>query len=357
MTSSSSTESGCDGSVDNNTDDDSSDDEAAGDIIFDHSGNAHNSHIVVLEKNHDIEDNSEDSKISAANIAIESSNNNHSMATNANHQETNNSAKENTPSTEVRGNENQKTKTNLLMDSIETRTRNVEGDNKSFIDDILKEFDNPESIYIPNKDNNKNENESLNSKSKPSAVSEQSSLSTRRTSGALASQIIKENSEMLEKIMRKRVNSMAGPSVENQVSLEQEELDVIDNGKKKNDENPKEIVSTRNMSKPESSAETQIPQHLTRNSDASSKKDTGKSKNFSNHYPTVSAMEPVKPQLSKPQLNTGGGMVVQQRSDGRLGGQNSTKPITFNPFPNSSRIGQRKSNEVGRKLGLYPSNK
>ena len=58
MISSSSTESGCDGSVDNNTDDDSSEDEPLGDIIFDHSGNVHNSHIIVLEKNHDIEDNS-----------------------------------------------------------------------------------------------------------------------------------------------------------------------------------------------------------------------------------------------------------------------------------------------------------
>ena len=295
--------------------------------------------------------------MSASSIAIKSSNNNNNMATNANHQEANDSPNVNMPCTEVSGNENIKSKTNLLIDTIETRTRNVEGDNRSFIDDILKEFDTPESIYIPNKDNIKDEIRSPDSKSKASALLEQSSLNTRRTSGAKASQIIKENSEILEKIMRKRVNSMAGSSLENQVSLEREELDVTDNGKKDNDENIKDIVSTRNMSKPALSTEIQTPQNLARNSDTSAKMDTGKSKTFGNHYPTVTAMEPVKPQLSKPQLNPVGGMVVQQRSDVRLGGQNSTKPITFNPFPNSSRIGQRKSNEVGRKLGLYPSNK
>ena len=113
--------------------------------------------------------------------------------------------------------------------------------------------------------------------------------------------------------------------------------------------------SNDKVNEPNSANQPEDPHNTSTASTAPLKKETPKSN--VKHFPAVSTMGPVKPQLSKPQLNQTGGIVVQQRSDGRLGGQNSTKPITFNPFPNSSRIGQRKSNEVGRKLGLYPSNK
>ena len=357
MTSSSSTESGCDGSVEDNPDNDVSDDDAIGDISFDRSDNVKDSHVVVLEKNLDAQSNSDDSKASASNISINSPNNNHNIANDQNPIVAIDSSKEMASPTEASDNDIQKTKTSLLIDSIEMRTRSVEGENRAFIDDILKEFDNPESIYIPDNENNENDNGNPNSKCKAFTPSEWTSQNTRRTSGAKASQIIKENSEILEKIMRKRVNSIAGSSGENPVSLEQEQLYDDDNGKKEKRADSKDTVSSNTISKPKPSIDTTSPQKLSHNPDTSPKKETGKVKSISKHYPTVSAMGPVKPQLSKPQLNPVGGMVVQQRSDARIGSQNSTKPITFNPFPNSSRIGQRKSNEVGRKLGLYPSTK
>ena len=235
---------------------------------------------------------------------------------------------------------------------------NIDGESRALIDNVLKEFENPTSLYVPDKERNGSKTQIDASEAEEFPTDEESKLAPRRASGAKVSQIIKENSEILEKIMRKRVNSMAGTSIENQVSLEKEEIDGIETDNVSDLTSPrKNDKGCKNSIQPTPSNQNDVNYNVSKSKSEQPKKETGNTKNGTTHFPAVSAMGPVKPQLSKPQLNQTGGMVVQQRSDGRHGGQNSTKPITFNPFPNSSRIGQRKSNVVGRKLGLYPSAK
>ena len=318
MTSSSSTESGCEGSVDGNTDNDSSDDRIL-DQIDDKEPN--NSPNIILEDN-----------------------------------QKNDQNYNKTPD------RNKEINSNASADDAQIEKANVVDANKTFIDDILKEFDSPASIYIPNKKNNEGEEENQNMNSEAATeVTERSTLATRRTSGAKASQIIKENSEILERIMKKRIQSMSGQSEEIAMSLRNEEIDKECN-KDKKEINEQLFFPDKSKDKHNSSntyEQYESPNILSQSNPSNHlpKKDAEQSNNPQKPYPSLSPMGPVKQQLAKPQVNPIGGMVVQQRSDVRMGGHNCAKPITFNPFPNSSRIGQRKSNEVGRKLGLYPAAK
>ena len=358
MTSSSSTESGCDGSVDDKTDDESSIDNLQEDSIEENKNKGNK------VKNMELHDDTKEGLI-----------NNDSMKHNSS-QLTDSSVVGKGSKMSAKGELKCFTASEMpdyddqLIESIDNEmdrtqnkkgaltNQNFDGETQNLIDDVLKEFENPTSIYISDNERNGRKNDAIFSESEASSKNDNSILGPRRASGVKASQIIKENSEMLEKIMRKRVDSMTGISNEQQVRLDKEEIienesnhsrDVNISGKNDN--------SCKQMSHSNSLNQNEINHNMSKNSTVQRKKESFTGNNGSKHFPAVATIEPVKPQLSKPQLNQTGGIVVQQRSDGRLGGQNSTKPITFNPFPNSSRIGQRKSNEVGRKLGLYPSTK
>ena len=348
-TSSSSTESGCEGSVDDKTDEESSIDELIDDVIHEYRKNQTS---VAFEKPIDSKDKTINNESVEKNCVTSS--NGSIIAENS--QKSPKFELENSATIQTIDSTGLKSNSITQIDKIDTQ--NLDGETKTLIDDVLKEFENPTSIYISKKENNENQNNTATPESEPFSNDEESNLAPRRASGAKASQIIKENSEILEKIMRKRVNSMAGSSVENQISLDKEELDDMDNNSiKESIPDRNNDTSNNQLCQPNSTNQNEVNHNMSKTSATPLKKDTVKTKSAAKHFPAVSTMGPVKPQLSKPQLNQTGGIVVQQRSDGRLGGQNSTKPITFNPFPNSSRIGQRKSNEVGRKLGLYPSNK
>ena len=346
MSSSSSTESGCDGPVNNDNSDNEnlSGEKIVVEVQIEQGNVINNNYNHILGENSNTIKDSEKSMHALS--KLDTTHDDDPPSDNENSMET---TKDVIKYTDSSLDTNQKSTSEVLVQNTNTSTRNVEGDDKAFIEDILKEFDSPTSIYIPNGKINGVEKENQNSI--PNG-SEKSTMCTRRTSGAKASQIIKENSEMLEKMMRKRVNSVAGASNENSISLDKELLD-IGNDNIDNDMSFEEILHNKNANKAE--VMTKVPSRQIKAKSATTlpKNDTGKSNIPAKYYPAVSPIGPVNPQLSKPQLNPVGGIVVQQRSDGAMGGQNSTKPITFNPFPNSSRIGQRKSNEVGRKLGLY----
>ena len=309
MMSSSSTESGCEGPADGNTDNESCDDKSLDQIDAKHPNIGENTILAVNsnQKKYEVDDKTAVPETIAPEKGEE-----------INTQE-------------------EKTNYNDMSNIL--------------IDNILKEFDSPASIYIPNKSSNKDAEENQNSED-----IEKSIIATRRTSGAKASEIIKENSEILERIMRKRMDSMSGASMEIPISLGEEEIDVK-SMKNDNQRNSQKVLPSGNLNEREFPQGGSIEPIQSKTSNTVPKKENDKSHKSTKNYPALSAMSPVNPQLSKPQLNPVGGMVVQQRSDVRMGTHNYSKPITFNPFPNSSRIGQRKSNEVGRKLGLYPTNK
>ena len=234
---------------------------------------------------------------------------------------------------------------------------------KAFIDDVLKEFDSPVSIHISKGMEKMNVSKDASKHSCASLEGEDKATpNARKATEAMASQIIKENSEILERIMRKRANTMSGTPGEITVSLSddraEEKKDEMSNNQDTSNQTPSlhKDINENKPTKSTSGIENHNQDKLS-SSTLSEKNSPGKLHNQTKHFPAVSSMAPAKPQLAKPQLNPVGGMVVQQRSDVRMGGQPCTKPITFNPFPNSSRIGQRKSNEVGRKLGLYPAAK
>ena len=233
--------------------------------------------------------------------------------------------------------------------SVERNKRNnvsSDVDSDELIQDIAKELDSPVSIYISNEEQSpiKGHNETK----KENTFN--SDMPTRKISGAKVDQIIRENSEMLQKMMKKRSSKITAS--ENDITLEKEELEAHNDIKEKSKNGDGKILDQKEHSDESSSEQTKPKTPNLR-----PKKTPVSSKTPAKHFPTVSTMSPVQPQFSKPQLSPVGGMVVQQRSDVGRTGQSSTKPITFNPFPNSSRIGHRKSNEVGRKLGLYPAPK
>ena len=233
--------------------------------------------------------------------------------------------------------------------SVERNKRNdvsSDVDSDELIQDIVKELDSPVSIYISNEEQSSIKGHKETKKENTS----NSDMPTRKISGAKVDQIIKENSEMLEKMMKKRSSKIT--TSENHITLEKEELEAHNDIKEKSKNGEGKILDQKEHSD-ESSSEQTKPKTV----NLRTKKTPVSSKTPAKHFPTVSTMSPVQPQFSKPQLSPVGGMVVQQRSDAGRTGQSSTKPITFNPFPNSSRIGHRKSNEVGRKLGLYPAPK
>ena len=356
MTSSSSTESGCDGSVDDKTDDESSIDNLQEDTMEENKSKGNKVKNMVLH------DGTKEGLI-----------NKDSTKQNCTHFTDSSMVKE-ASQMSAKGDLKNLTAVEIpdyddhLIESIDNEmdgtqnekgalsNQNFDGETQNLIDDVLKEFENPTSIYISDNERNGNKNDAIFSVSEALSKNDDSSLCQRRASGAKATQIIKENSEILEKIMRKRVNSMTGMSIEQQISLDKEEIIEHDSNTSK-DVGSSVKNDILQISHTNSLNQNEINHNMSKNSTVPLKKEVFKANNSPKHFPAVAAIEPVKPQLSKPQLNQTGGIVVQQRSDGRLGGQNSTKPITFNPFPNSSRIGQRKSNEVGRKLGLYPSTK
>ena len=351
--SSSSTESGCDGSVDDRTDDESCID----DLVEEHLKKENrNANEKPLESENNSLNNStikKNNKPSIDNSIIAESSPN-SSATKLESVKIYQSTDSDDHLLESIDDEMNRKEDKKIKSSSQT----IDRESRALIDNVLKEFENPTSLYIPDKERNGSKNQIESSEAEEFPTDEESKLAPRRASGAKVSQIIKENSEILEKIMRKRVNSMVGTSIENQISLDKEEIDGIDT------DNVRDLTSPRNndkdskkSSQPTPSNRNDVNYNVSKSKSEQPKKETGNTKNGTTHFPAVSTMGPVKPQLSKPQLNQTGGMVVQQRSDGRHGGQNSTKPITFNPFPNSSRIGQRKSNVVGRNLGLYPSAK
>ena len=233
--------------------------------------------------------------------------------------------------------------------SVERNKRNnvsSDVDSDELIKDIVKELDNPVSIYISNEEQIPIKGHKETKKENTS----NSDIPTRKISGAKVDQIIRENSEMLEKMMKKRSSKIT--TSENDIALEKEELEAHNDIKEISKNGEGKILDQKEYSD-ESSSEQTKP----KTANPRPKKTPVSSKAPAKHFPTVSTMSPVQPQFSKPQLSPVGGMVVQQRSDVGRTGQSSTKPITFNPFPNSSRIGHRKSNEVGRKLGLYPAPK
>ena len=229
--------------------------------------------------------------------------------------------------------------------SVERNKRNdvsSDVDSDELIQDIVKELDSPVSIYISNEEQSSIKGHKETKKKNTS----NSDMPTRKISGAKVDQIIKENSEMLETMMKKRSSKIT--TSENHITLEKEQLEAHNDTKERSRNEKGKVLEEHSD---EGSSEDTKPMTV----NLRPKKNPVRSKTPAKHFSTVSLMSPVLAQFSKPQPSPVGGMVVQQRSDVGTTGQSSTKPITFNQFPNSSGIGHRKSNEVGRKLDFYPA--
>jgi hypothetical protein len=142
-----------------------------------------------------------------------------------------------------------------------------------------------------------------------------------------ALQIIKENSEILDKILRKKGERLAGAESFDE-SEDHETTTVI------RDKERQEPVPLQKQEKKQ-----QQQQHLKQRVSANNANNVNNNSSSGNS-------------------SSGGGGSVKARVIGVIGnaaatGNTAIKPITFNPFPKPV---MRKKKEVGRKLGLYTAN-
>ncbi len=183
--------------------------------------------------------------------------------------------------------------------------------NKLFIEELLKEFDSP-SIADHTRPGDQTEQAEVEGENGPPP--------TERNDRAL--QIIKENSEILERILSKKTTSL------NDKDMDQLRNMNTNDGLEEEDIVPPQQQQQQQPQQPPPPQSRTIPmqqqQHKRKVSHStSSTGSTNSSANSSN---------PTKTNNITLQSNP------------------ATKPITFNPFPGRTN---RKPKEVGRKLGLY----